>query len=269
MEENNQRAANNTTNFGIGFNYNPLFGGVGFSLNYSTTTNETSSTQRTIQQPAITSERNYAIEAAPPRHEETHAIEAAPRAYNNQSEVIAFYKNKVSSGPQGFYIETILRDWIGNYEQLDDFNNYIPWLFPNRKAGQNRHAPLLTDEDVEQICNSPKLKTRALKAFEIMLDFLGMMLKDSRTFALTDNYFERFKTIISPRTSMVITRILHFLIEINEEQLMVEWLKFFAKLIKEKKIDNSAKYSFNEYWINTLSDQDKEEIKNYIKHINK
>ncbi|CAE1264549.1 unnamed protein product [Acanthosepion pharaonis] len=157
-------------------------------------TNKTSSIQQILPQPAITT--------------------------NNQSEVIAFYKNEIPSGPQGFYIETILRDWIGNYEQLDDFNNYIQWLFPNRTPGQNRHAPLLTGEDVEQICSSPELKTRALEAFKIMLDFLGMMLQeDSRTFALTDKYFERFKTIISPRTSMVITRILHFLREINQEQV--------------------------------------------------
>ncbi|CAE1264554.1 unnamed protein product [Acanthosepion pharaonis] len=123
MSENNQTSRSNTTNLGVGFNYNPLLGGVGFSLNYNSTTNETSNTQRTLPQSAIASERNYAIEA-PPRREEISAIEAAPRA-NNRSEVIAFYKNEIPSRPQGFYIETILRDWIGNYEKLDGFNNYI------------------------------------------------------------------------------------------------------------------------------------------------
>jgi len=42
-----------------------------------------------------------------------------------------FYLNKMSSYPNGTFIDLMHRHWWGNYILLESNHSYIQWLFPN------------------------------------------------------------------------------------------------------------------------------------------
>jgi len=57
-------------------------------------------------------------------------------------------------------------------EKLEEVHNFIQWMFPNRTASQhNLEAPLLTDEDIQAIESSDKLKMSIALCCERMIRF--------------------------------------------------------------------------------------------------
>ncbi|CAE1174551.1 Opioid growth factor receptor-like protein 1,Opioid growth factor receptor, partial [Acanthosepion pharaonis] len=111
-----------------------------------------------------------------------------------ENQNLIFYKNQMKSKPDGDTIENILSVWKGNYRLLEKNHNYIQWLFPNRRPGINPHAATLTDKEAQIIRETPELRNRVKRAFEMMLDFYGMEL-DGTNFKLTWNCKERLQEL--------------------------------------------------------------------------
>lgn len=183
---------------------------------------------------------------------------------------VSFYQNKIPSSPNKEYIEDILHKWPGNYEKLEKNPSYIQWLFPNRMPGVNQHAFILTDEEVEIINKSPKLKEKVKNAFEMMLDYYGMRITKDNQFELTENSRERLAGLNQRRNPDFkrISRILLAIKELGHIDLMRPWMIFLADLIyKEKKLEQASE-SFLQFWIETLDAEDKIFLTQYVEQFN-
>lgn len=181
---------------------------------------------------------------------------------------LIFYKNQMKSKPDGDTIENILSVWKGNYRLLEKNHNYIQWLFPNRRPGINPHAATLTDKEAQIIRETPELRNRVKRAFEMMLDFYGMEL-DGTNFKLTWNCKERLQELNKwgNHNFLRISRILLALKELGHSNLMLPWMIFLADLIYKFDSLDKAKSSFEQHWIETLDATDKIELKTHLQHM--
>lgn len=177
---------------------------------------------------------------------------------------LIFYRNQMKSKPDGETIETILNVWKGDYKLLEKNHNYIQWLFPNRNPGVNPYATTLTDKEAQIIRDTPELRNRVKRCFEMMLDFYGMEL-DGITFKLTWNYQERLQELNKwgNHNFLRISRILLALKELGHQELMLPWMKFLAELIYKEKVLTCAESSFENYWLETLDAEDKIAVTQY------
>lgn len=177
-----------------------------------------------------------------------------------------FYMNKCPAEPDGDTIENILLNWKGNYEKLEENISYIQWLFPNKSQGKNPASYPLTEAEAEIIRQDPELNSRVKRAFEMMLDFFGMELCNYNQFKLADNADERLEHINEwgSESFVKINRILLSLKELGLEYLMLPWIRFLAKLVYKEKTLDKAEQSLQEYWIETLSKSDYDEIKDEL-----
>ena len=95
------------------------------------------------------------------------------------NKIIEFYSG-TGTDHAGRKIETI---WGWNEDKLERCHDYIQWLFPNRdRSAYNEHAPLMTDEVSRQFKMSPWLQGRALRSFETICRFYGVIYDEKHTF---------------------------------------------------------------------------------------
>ena len=81
---------------------------------------------------------------------------------------------QLDSGPdhKGRKISDI---WRFNDFWLEHDHQYIQWLFPiDSQSKFNRHAPVLTPDDIKAFQSDPRLKAAQQHSLEIMLSFFGM-----------------------------------------------------------------------------------------------
>lgn len=70
---------------------------------------------------------------------------------------------------------TLSQILIWDNVQWEQCHDYIQWLFPTREASRfNRHAPVLTDEDVQEFQSRPDLQMRISFAADRFEQFLGL-----------------------------------------------------------------------------------------------
>lgn len=166
-----------------------------------------------------------------------------------------FYTNQLESSPHGDYIENILTKWKGNYEILEAHHGYIQWLFPIREHGMNSLSQKLQKHEIEKIRADPQCIERLIRAYELMLDFYGIKLKDKTTGELerASNYKSRYRNLNSSSHNYLrITRILKCLGEFGLES----WKKYFIDYMIEevwvnRLLPNCAS-SLRYYWVETL-----------------
>jgi hypothetical protein len=79
-----------------------------------------------------------------------------------------FYTNKISSYPDGDYIDNIHKEWRGKYKHLEFHHGYIQWLFPLQERGLNWSAQPLQKHEIELIKNDSKAFKRILKSYKLM-----------------------------------------------------------------------------------------------------
>jgi hypothetical protein len=61
-----------------------------------------------------------------------------------------------------------------NSTQLEDLHDYIQWIFPlNEESRAVPGSPVLTEEDIKELLNSPKVEGRLFKSFVMMCRFYG------------------------------------------------------------------------------------------------
>ena len=88
---------------------------------------------------------------------------------------VKFYRNALTSRPDGDTIEGMLTTWRGDYEKLEEHHGYIQWLFPTRDPhSANRHAQPLQHHEIATIKSNPTMQRRAIRALCLFLEFLGL-----------------------------------------------------------------------------------------------
>eukprot|EP00761_Pharyngomonas_kirbyi_P008095 gb/GECH01008106.1/.p1 GENE.gb/GECH01008106.1/~~gb/GECH01008106.1/.p1 ORF type:complete len:146 (+),score=23.51 gb/GECH01008106.1/:1-438(+) len=92
---------------------------------------------------------------------------------NSINSNLQFYRNEISSSPQGEYIDEIHEKWYQNYELLENHHGYIQWLFPIRERGLNPHAYPLQKHEIEKMKQEEEIQDRITKSYCLMLDFYG------------------------------------------------------------------------------------------------
>ncbi|XP_060579821.1 uncharacterized protein LOC132736653 isoform X2 [Ruditapes philippinarum] len=67
----------------------------------------------------------------------------------NMDENYKFFMNEIPSRPNGDYIDTIHKEWWGDYKRLEEDRNYMQWLFPIREKSCNRHSQELFPHEIQ------------------------------------------------------------------------------------------------------------------------
>lgn len=181
---------------------------------------------------------------------------------------IEFYKNEISSVPSGDKIDTILRDWKGNYSKLEIHHGYIQWLFPLPERGLNLEAQPLQPEEAKFLRTDANAQRRLVSAYRMMLDFYGIELVDETTGKLqrAANWKERLDHLNkSSHNFLRITRILKCFGEVGLEHLQPWLVYFLACEAFDKKTLVNAQRSCRSFWLPTVLDPvKKKKIENML-----
>jgi hypothetical protein len=94
------------------------------------------------------------------------------------SRIIPFYENALTIHPVGqrgqqFNFKRVVEVWCNDaWERQHDF---IQWLFPLPEASAyNPNAPLLTEQDRNQLAHVQRFKDRLERAYYRFTEFLGL-----------------------------------------------------------------------------------------------
>lgn len=178
---------------------------------------------------------------------------------------LKFYRNEVSSDPNGAYIDEIHKEWWYDLDRLESHHGYIQWLFPIRESGMNWQAQELQQHEAEAIQKDEKAMERFVKSYEMMLNFYGLKLLNRETGEVdrAKNWRERFCHLnYSMHNYLRITRILKCLGELGLERYKAPFLRrMLHEAIEEGTLDRTLESCYN-YWIGTLRDgAERKEIK--------
>ncbi|XP_036915931.1 opioid growth factor receptor isoform X2 [Sturnira hondurensis] len=161
-----------------------------------------------------------------------HYPDLIERDSNGDMPNLSFYRNEIEFLPHGCLIETILQDWKDDYDTLEDNHSYIQWLFPLREPGVNWHAKPLTLQEIQEFKNSKEARERLVRAYELMLGFYGIELRDRDSGAVcrAHNYRKRFQNLNwHSHNNLRITRILKSLGELGLERYQAPLVHFFLE----------------------------------------
>jgi glutathione S-transferase len=112
------------------------------------------------------------------------------------------------------------------------------------------------------------MKKRLVKAFELMLDFFGMQLKDEGLGLIErgKNYKERYHSLkTTPHNFLRISRIIKSLTELGQVQLSFGFCNFLTKEILENEEIENGVQSLMSFWIPSLPTSEREQLEKYIK----
>ncbi|KAG8513308.1 Opioid growth factor receptor [Galemys pyrenaicus] len=168
---------------------------------------------------------------------------------------LSFYKNETCFLPNGCLIEDFLQHWRNDYGRLEDNHSYIQWLFPLREPGVNWHAKPLTLQEVEAFKSSEEVRGRLVQAYELMLGFYGIQLKDRRTGQVcrAHNYQKRFQNLNRhSHNNLRITRILKSLGELGLEGYQAPLARFFLEETLVRKELPAVRQSALDYFVFTV-----------------
>ncbi|CAO2577325.1 Opioid growth factor receptor [Lemmus lemmus] len=184
-----------------------------------------------VFQPKMTRYRNWRAMQDMQRYRR-HYPDLADQDCNGDMSNLSFYKNEICFQPNGAFIEEILQNWKDNYELLEENHSYIQWLFPLREPGVNWHAKPLTLKEVEAFKSCKEVKDRLVQAYELMLGFYGIHLKDRNTGIVcrAPNFESRFRNLNRhSHNNLRITRILKSLGELGLEHYQAPLVHFFLE----------------------------------------
>ncbi|RUS81059.1 hypothetical protein EGW08_011178 [Elysia chlorotica] len=184
---------------------------------------------------------------------------------------LRFYKNEISSYPDGAFIDEIHNDWWGNFGLLERHHGYIQWIFPIREEGMNWSAQALQQHEAKGIIEDKDAHNRVMLSYEMMLDFYGMKLEDRRTGKIqrSKRWRECYENLnYSSHNYLRITRILKSLGEFQLEHLKKPFLDFILLEIFEHDQLKRTLNSLKNYWIGTIKDDaDREDLHKYVEEM--
>lgn len=186
----------------------------------------------------------------------------------DQTKNVEFYSGKCRSKPDGDYIDTIHEKWFGNYSLLERHHGYIQWLFPIREEGMNFHSQKLQPHEAKTIQETPEMKNRVIKSYEMMLDFYGMKLVNQETgeVSRSDNYKKRYRNLNhSFHNYLRITRILKCLGELGLEHYKMPFVEHVLNEIFEHDNLRNCYDSCVRFWVQILkNDEERDKIMEMI-----
>ncbi|KAN0021478.1 hypothetical protein ACTFIU_010078 [Dictyostelium citrinum] len=200
-----------------------------------------------------------------------------------------FYKNKLSSKPDGNYIDAIHRYWFNDLKKLEYHHGYVQWLFPLYvNNGMNYQAYALNRIESKLFRNDIDIAKRVIRSYELMLNFYGIRLVNKHTGQLErskdlQHSKKQFNNLShNSHNNLRISRIITFLGLVGFKRYkkpLVDFLKLH--------IDNGnlsiSRYSLKSYWEplidysksnskwyfdNTLEDENDNEESIYFYYIN-
>ncbi|XP_060579823.1 opioid growth factor receptor-like protein 1 [Ruditapes philippinarum] len=188
----------------------------------------------------------------------------------NLDENYKFFMNEIPSRPNGDYIDTIHKEWWGDYKRLEEDRNYMQWLFPIRGKCCDRPYQELFPHEIQKIRGRKEAQDRLLLSYKMMLDFYGMTLSDEKdgTILFTFNFDERMENLNkSEQNHNRITRILKCLGELGFEHLKKKLIKFIInQIFISKRLTNLQEICRN-YWIEILKDpRERAEMKTHFEN---
>ena len=199
-----------------------------------------------------------------------------------------FYQNKISSTPDGNFIDVILQTWKGQYNILEEHHTYIQWLFPIREQGVNQMAQPLTLYEAEAIKKDQEAMQRVVLAYRMMLEFYGMQLDDESTGAVAratkggspkvagndygygmseEDQRERYSNLnMSFHNNLRITRILKCLGELGLEHYKLPFIQHcLVEIYEGNRPLRNCEESCCDYWVAVLrSDEERASVQQYI-----
>jgi hypothetical protein len=128
--------------------------------------------------------------------------------------------------------------WDWSDEQLEEKHDYIQWMFPLVEPSLfNRHAPLLTEEDIAAFRADTHLQVHLQKSFERILAFLGLAQGEDGTVVESPNFGGRMPDVWSvPNHNWLrITRIISSLRILGREaqaQALYDCLEGFYRSVR-------------------------------------
>eukprot|EP01132_Coremiostelium_polycephalum_P005890 gene5890-7335_t len=133
----------------------------------------------------------------------------------NEFKNFQFYKNLITSVPQGNFIDKIHLNWRKDYKLLERHHGYVQWLFPLfADSGVNYQAQKLSYVEAELFRNDIDIAKRILRSYILMLEFYGMKLSNFQTGAIepSNDLDSRFLNLSrNQHNCLRISRILTFL----------------------------------------------------------
>lgn len=182
---------------------------------------------------------------------------------------LQFYQNKISSKPNGVTIDYIHKNWFGNYELLEKNHTWVQWVFPIRERVVGKHAQPLQLHEAKAIIADKEAYARVLKSYELMLDFLGMKLKDAKSGEIerSSNWKNRYNELNEKwnHNFLRITRMLKCLGELGYEHLKYPFVEFVLKEIFENGQLYNALDAAENYWLETIKDDQKRtKLKSFV-----
>jgi len=182
---------------------------------------------------------------------------------------LLFYQNKIRSEPDGDLIDTIHKEWYGDYSRLEMHHGYIQWLFPIREHGMNMYAQELQQFEAQGIKGDADARKRVVLSYRLMLDFYGMQLIDEESgkvgrkekgYEMCYDNLEK-----SSHNWLRVTRILKCLGELGFEQYKRPFLEHLVREIHQKNLMRCMSSLIN-YWIPVLkSDADRKLLLEFLK----
>ena len=107
---------------------------------------------------------------------------------------------------------TLAQIWDFSDEEMEDYHDFIQWLFPLREPSQyNPNAPLLTEEDIASFRADPTLGVHLLRSLDRFLDFVGLVRREGRIEPGGAIQQKRAVWTIPNHSWLRITRVLHCL----------------------------------------------------------
>uniref|UniRef100_A0A8C3WZW9 Opioid growth factor receptor n=1 Tax=Catagonus wagneri TaxID=51154 RepID=A0A8C3WZW9_9CETA len=207
-----------------------------------------------MPQVKVTGSRNWRA-ARDTRRYRHHYPDLVEPDGNGDMPNLSFYKNEMAFLPNGCFIEDLLKNWKEDYETLEDNHSYIQWLFPLREPGVNWHAKPLTLQEVEAFKSSPEVKERMVRAYELMLGFYGIQLKDRKTGRVcrAQNYQKRFQNLNwHSHNNLRITRMLKSLGELGLEHFQAPLTRFFLEETLVRRELPGVRQSTLDYFVFTV-----------------
>jgi len=185
----------------------------------------------------------------------TRSVTAAREAPNYQ-----FYKNEISSEPDGNLIDVIHKEWHGNHQLLEAHHGYIQWLFPVfENAGMNWRSEALTKAEAKEIREDLDCAKRVIKSYQLMLHFYGMELVDPSTGEIKrgKNWKSRYQNLSTHTHNFLrISRIITSLGELGFARYKRPFVEHLQKEIEDGILSN-CKSSFEKFWLPLLDEKTK------------
>jgi hypothetical protein len=102
--------------------------------------------------------------------------------------------------------ERVKEDSIDNGGFFPSSLSTSQWLFPIREHGLNSMAQPLQKHEAEAITNDPQMKARAIKSYQLMLDFYGMKMIDDAGVSMNESvtFFAYYVLVLTLNSSQAI-----------------------------------------------------------------